>query len=129
MQEPIVLVTTLKMHEGKLPEVKEAMRKALAFYEKHGPQLLMGVYIDEENLLANGLQVHRDSESILATWKVGDPYMRDVMQYTTTTRVEVYGRPNDAVMEGMKRLAGMGAHVTVKPLLVGFSRLPGAAPA
>ncbi len=70
-----------------------------------------------------GVQVHRDSESILSAWKAADPHIREVMQHVRTTRVEIYGRPNDAVMDGMHRLAGAGASVVVKPRLAGFTRL------
>ena len=59
------------------------------------------ICIDENEMRAHGVQVHRDSESILKHWKLADPYMRDVMQYITTTRVDIYGQPNKAVMEGM----------------------------
>jgi len=122
MSEPIVFITTLEIHEGKLQEFQESAKKTMEFQEANGPQLMMGVYIDEKNMLARGFQVHRDSESILSAWRMADPYMREVMQYTTTRRVEVYGQPNDAVMEGMRRLAGSGASVAVLPRLVGFSR-------
>ena len=118
--EPIVFITTMKIHEGKLDLVKEAAKKSLAFSEKNGPQLMAGVYIDEENMVANGLQVHRDSESILSFWQIADPYIRDVMQYVATTRVDIYGQPNEAVMASMRKLAGESVTLTVKPRLAGF---------
>lgn len=51
--------------------------------------------------------------------------MRDVMQHVTTKRVDVYGQPNEAVMEGMRRLSGQGAILTVTPRFAGFDRLSG----
>lgn len=51
--------------------------------------------------------------------------MQDVMQHITTTRVDLYGEPNDQVMEGMRRLSGQGTTLTVTPRLTGFLRLPG----
>ncbi len=83
------------------------------------------VCIHENEMRAHGVQIHRDSESILAHWQLADPHMRDVMQYITTTRVDIYGQPNEAVMEGMRRLSSQGAVISVTPLFVGFSRLPG----
>jgi hypothetical protein len=53
---------------------------------------------------------------------MADTYMRAVMQHITTTRVDIYGQPNDAVVKGMRQLSGMGATVAVKPHLVGFNR-------
>lgn len=122
MSEPIVFITTMEIQEGKLQEFKQGAKKSMEFLGANGPHLMMGIYIDEKSMLAQGIQVHRDSESILSAWQMADPYMRDVMQYITTKRVDVYGQPNDAVMEGMRRLAGTGASVAVMPRLVGFSR-------
>ncbi|MBI4260009.1 MAG: hypothetical protein HY658_05540 [Actinobacteria bacterium] len=127
MSEPIVFVTTMQIHEGKLEQFKEGSQKAMAWAEANGPQLMQGVYIDEEEMRAHGFQLHRDSESILSWWQVGDPHIQDVMQHITVTRVDIYGRPSDAVMEGMRRLSGTGATLTVTPRLTGFSRFQGGA--
>jgi len=94
------------------------------FLETNGPQLLAEVCIYENEMRAHGIQIHRNSESILSHWQLADPHMRDVMQYTTTTRVDIYGQPNEAVMEGMRRLSSQGAVLSVTPRFVGFSRLP-----
>ncbi len=124
MAVPMMFITTMAIEEGKLEAFKEAVAKSLAFLEENGPQVMAAVYIDEEQMIANGVQLHRDSESILLHWQLADPYMRDVMQYTTTKGVEIYGEPSEAVMAGMERLSSMGATVVVRSRLAGFSRLP-----
>lgn len=125
MSVPIVFITTFQIENGALDKFKEAVRKSTDFLEANGPQLMAEVCIDENEMRAHGVQVHRDSESILTHWELADPYMREVMQYITTTRVDIYGQPNEAVVEGMKRLASQGAVITVTPLFAGFGRLPG----
>ena len=125
MSVPIVFITTFEIENGALNEFKEAVRKSIDFLETNGPQLMAEVCIDENQMIAHGIQVHRDSESILTHWQLADPHMRDVMQHITTTRVDIYGQPNEAVMEGMRRLSSQGAVLSVKPGFVGFSRLPG----
>jgi hypothetical protein len=124
MTVPIIFITTFQIENGTLEKFKEAVRKSTDFLETNGPQLMAEVYIDENEMRAHGVQVHRDSESILTHWQLADPYMRDVMQYITTTRVDIYGQPNEAVMEGMRRLSSQGAVISVTPRFVGFSRLP-----
>ena len=99
MSGSIVFVTINQIESGALEKCKDAFRKSIDFLETNGPQLMLEVYIDENEMRAYGLQVHRDSDSILAHWQLADPYMRDVMQYLTTTRVDIYGQPNEAVME------------------------------
>jgi hypothetical protein len=122
---PILFITTFQIKNGALEKFKEAVRKSTDFLEANGPQLMVEVCLDENEMRAHGVQVHRDSESILTHWQLADPYMRDVMQYITTTRVDIYGQPNESVMEGMRRLSSQGAVITVTPLFAGFTRLPG----
>ena len=125
MPELILFITTFQIQNGALEKFKEAVQKSTDFYEANGPQLMAEVCIDESEMRAHGVQIHRNSESILAHWKLSDPYMRDVMQYITTTRVDIYGQPNEAVMEGMRRLSSQGAVISVTPLFAGFGRFPG----
>ena len=125
MSVPIVFITTFQIEKGALEKFKEAVRKSTDFIEANGPQLMSEVCIDENEMRAHGVQIHRDSESILSHWQLADPHMRDVMQYITTTRVDIYGQPNEAVMEGMRRLSSQGAVISATPLFAGFSRFPG----
>lgn len=122
MTGPIVFITTSQIQNGALEKVKEAVRKSVNFIETNGPQLMAEAYIDEIEMRFHALQVHQDSESILTHWRLADPYMRDVHQYITTTRVDIYGQPNAAVMEGMRRLSSQGAVLSVTPRFAGFSR-------
>jgi len=122
MSEPIMFITTMQIHKGKLQEFKDEVKKEMAFLEANGPQLMAEVYVDQDNMLAHGVQIHRDSESILSHWQISRTYMQAVMQHIKTTRVDIFGQPNETVMEGMRRLSGMGATVAVKPHLAGFNR-------
>jgi hypothetical protein len=125
MSGHIVFITTAQIQNGALEKVKEAVRKSLDFIEANGPQLQAEAFIDENEMRFHGIQIHRDSESILTHWQLADPYMRNVMQYITTTRVDIYGHPNEAVMEGMQRLSSQGTVLCVTPRFAGFSRLAG----
>ena len=125
MSEHILFITTFQIEDGALEKFKEAVRKSTDFLEINGPQLMVEVCIDENEMRAHGIQVHRDSQSILTHWQLADPYMRDVMQYITTTRVDIYGQPNEDVMEGMRRLSSQGAVISVTGRFTGFSRLSG----
>jgi hypothetical protein len=80
VSELIVFITTFQIENGALEKFKEASRKSTDFLEANGPQLMAEVCIDENEMRAHGVQVHRDSESILTHWQLADPYMRDVMR-------------------------------------------------
>ncbi len=122
MAESILLINTMQVEQGKLEGFKESVKSSLAFVQANGPQLMVEVYVDEENLRAYSVQFYGDSESILSHWRMSDPYIRDVMQHATVKRLDVYGRPNDAVMEGLRPFSEDGVVVTVTPRFAGFAR-------
>lgn len=122
MSESIMLINTMQIEQGKLEDFKESVKNSLAFVEANGPQLMVEVYVDEKNLQAYSFQFYRDSESILSHWQMSDPYIRDVMQHITVKRLDIYGQPDDAVMEGVRPFSQDGVIVTVTPHFAGFTR-------
>lgn len=122
MSEQIMQLTTFEIENGKLEAFKESIEKAVSFAEENGPQLMVEVYIDEENMRAHSCQIQPDSESILSHWEMSDPYIDDVMQSCTLKRLDIYGQPNDTVMEGMSRSSEDGAIMTVTPHFTGYNR-------
>ena len=122
MSNRIMQLTTFEIHEGKLDAFKESIRKAVAFAEANGPQLLVEVYIDDQAMRAHSCQIQPDSEAILAHWRMSDPYIQAVMETCALTRVDIYGQPNDAVMAGMGPVSTQGVVRTVTPSFTGFGR-------
>jgi hypothetical protein len=63
MPEPIIFMTTMKIHEGKTEEFQEGLRKSMAFLEANGPQLMAETYIDLEKMIAfNSCYSKHDNE-------------------------------------------------------------------
>lgn len=124
MSESIMLINTMQIQPGKLEEFKQSVERSIAFVEAHGPQLMVQVYVDEEQLIAFSFQYYRDSEAMLIHWKLSDPYIRDVSQYITVLRLDLYGQPNEAVLADVRRFSEGGALLNVTPHLTGFARFP-----
>jgi hypothetical protein len=92
--------------------------------EAHGPQLMVQVYVDEEQMRAYIFQYYRDSQAMLTHWELSDPYIRDVSQYITVKRLDLYGQPNEAVLAGVRTFSASGVRLTVTPHFAGFARFP-----
>jgi len=122
MSDSIMLINTMQIEQSKLEDFKQSVKNSLAFVEANGPQLMVEVYVDEKNLQAYSFQFYRDSESILSHWQMSDPYIRDVMEHITVKRLDIYGQPDDAVMEGVRPFSQDGVIVTVTPHFAGFTR-------
>lgn len=118
----IIQINTFAIIDGKLDAFKASVKQSQAFAEANDPLLMAEMYIDEENMLARGCLMHRDSESVLAHWEISENYMTDVMAFCKPKRVDILGRPNDAVMERLRKLEEAGVAVTMTPHFAGFSR-------
>jgi hypothetical protein len=119
---PVLFRNTMQIAGGHLESFKHAVQRAVEFVKEHGPQLMVEVFLDEQRLLAYSFQLYRDSESILVHWKMSDPHIREVMEHCTVQRLDVYGRPNEAVMKQLRRTADHEVPVTVTPHFTGFTR-------
>jgi hypothetical protein len=60
VSEPIFFISTLQIETGALEKFKEAARRSMDFLGTNGLQLLTEVCIDENEMRAHGIQVHRD---------------------------------------------------------------------
>jgi hypothetical protein len=122
MSESILLINTMQIHPGELEDFKASVQRSIEFVETNGPQLLVEVYVNEENMQAYSVQFYSDSESMLFHWQISDPYIHDVMQHSAVKRLDIYGQPNHAVMEGIRSFARNGITVSITPHFVGFHR-------
>lgn len=122
MSEYIIQINTFEIKAGKLEDFKASVRRAQAFAVENDPLLMAEMYIDEENMRAQGCLIHRDSEAILAHWAISEQYMTDVMEYCYPKRVDVLGRPDEIVMERLWKFEEAGVVVNITPHFAGFSR-------
>lgn len=122
MSDRIMQLSTFEILPGRLEAFRESIRKAVAFAEARGPQLLVAVYVDEPGMRAYSCQIQPDSEAILAHWKMSDPYIKGVMDNCNMQRLDMYGEPSDEVIEGIRPLRDQGVEVSVTPGFVGFDR-------
>ncbi|OWY64954.1 hypothetical protein B7486_44470 [cyanobacterium TDX16] len=65
MSESILLVNTMQIHQGELKDFQESVKRSIEFVETNGLQVLVEVYIDEDNMQAYSFQFYADSESML----------------------------------------------------------------
>jgi len=121
MTEQILLRNQMKITDGRLEPFCEAVRQAINFVEKSGPQLMVQTYIDEEDMRAVSFQLYRNSADVLRHWELSDPYIQAVSEHCTVEKLEVYGAPNEQVVTGLSKFLADGRGLIIKPL-AGFSR-------
>lgn len=128
MVAPFINISTNKLKPGKFEAYQQQfLPDLLGVVESHEPRLLaFNIFANDEGTEIAGVQVHPDADSMLHHLQL----MREriTMAYgeylEATTAIEVYGPPNDAVLEVIKMMATPGVSVRVKPRhLGGFTRL------
>lgn len=116
---------TMRITEGHLEEFRGAIDRAVGFVERHGPQLMVEVFVDEERLLAHSFQLYQDSDAVRAHWKLSDPYIQDVMAHCSVEHFEVFGEPDEDVASGIREALGDQVPPAFAPRFSGFVRLGG----
>lgn len=120
---------TMRITEGHLEAFREAIARAVDFAERHGPQLMVQTFVDEERMLAHSFQLYRDSDAVRLHWKLADPCIQDVMEHCRVEHFEVFGEPDADVAEGLRSVLGEQGEPAFSPRIAGFLRFGTHAPA
>ncbi|MET9394901.1 hypothetical protein ABZY20_31585 [Streptomyces sp. NPDC006624] len=113
---------TMRIEEGHLESFRDAVSRAVAFAERHGPQLMVHTFVDEERMLAHSFQLYQDSDAVRTHWKLADPYIREVMEHCRVEHFEVFGEPDAEVAAGLRAALGEHTQLVFAPRLAGFTR-------
>lgn len=117
----LIFRNTMRITPGHTDDYRRAIEDAVSFAEQHAPQLMVDVFIDDQEGTATSFQIYADSDDVLTHWKLSDPYIAEVMKHCSVDRFEVFGSPSDEVRAGFGRVSGM--EVTINPRLTGYLHL------
>lgn len=123
--QPIVYIDASSIRDGKLEELKVAMKGLAAFVEANVPQLMSyGFFLDETQRQMIVVAVHPNSESLEFHMDVGSAEFRKFAHLIELSKIEVYGRVSEAVLNRLRqkaRMLGSGT-VAVYEFYAGFAR-------
>ena len=121
----IIYVDHSDIHEGRLEELEEGIRRLVGVVEELEPRLLAyGFHIDEAARRLTVTAVHPDSRSLELHLEIGREEFRSLADMVTLTRIEVYGSISDRAREMLEQKATMlgGSGVAVHERFAGFAR-------
>jgi hypothetical protein len=126
MSEPFIFIGTYTLREGKLQDFKQQWLELLEMVEAKEPRLIaFHAYVNEDGTELTGVQVHPDADSMLFHMQVARDHISEAYQSVLekTERIDVYGKPSDAVLEMIRQLAGSEVPLNVNAYhLGGFTR-------
>lgn len=125
MSEPIVVIDTSEILEGKLPELEAAIHELAAFVESNEPRpISYNVYLNQGGTRMTVVQDHPDSASMEFHMDVAGPAFAKFEGLIRLSTMDVFGEPSDHLVEQIHqkvRLLG-NATVSVHDSHAGFDR-------
>ncbi len=126
MAGPFIFIATNRLKPGKLDDERARVPGLVDFIQANEPRLIaFNEYANEEGTEVAVVQVHPDAESMAFHMQVVADRAASAYAETVdaTTGIQVFGTPSNAVVEVLRRQAGAGVPLSVKPHhLGGFSR-------
>src|SRR6266446_5851590 len=126
MPSPFIFVATNRLKPGRLELERARVPGLVEFIEANEPRLIaFNEYANEAAGEARVVQVHPDAASMEAHMQIVAERAQAAYAETldATVRIQVFGRPTDAILEILRAQAGSGVEITVNgEHLGGFTR-------
>jgi hypothetical protein len=126
MTGPFIFIATNRLKQGKLDEENKRVPDLVDFIQANEPRLIaFNEYANDEGTEVAVVQVHPDADSMvfhmeLIAERAASAYA-DIIDATTS--IQVFGTPSNTVTEMLRRQAGVGVPLSIKPYhLGGFTR-------
>ncbi len=123
---PLIFVVTNRLKPGRLDRERERVPQLAEFIAGNEPRLIaFHEYVNEAGDEVTVVQVHPDAASMEAHMEVVGEHAQAAYAETldATVRVQVFGRPSQAILETLRRQAGSGVEISVdQEHLGGFTR-------
>ncbi|MGH3030670.1 MAG: putative quinol monooxygenase [Gaiellaceae bacterium] len=129
--DPIVVIDTSEIRDGKVDELKTALTRLVEFVEANEAEpIAYSIYIDEDGDRLTVVQIHPSSASVELHMRLAAPIFQKFTELVVLSRVDIYGTPSDALLEQMRQKAELlgNATVVVNELHAGFARFGTAEP-
>ncbi len=112
MPELIVITDSSEIREGKLDDLKAAMKDLVEFVEANESGIFAyNVYLSEDGRQVTVLQIHPDSASAEFHMKVAGPAFAKFADYIKMKGIDIYSRPSQDLLEKLQlkaRILGSG---------------------
>jgi hypothetical protein len=126
MSSPFIFIATNRLKAGKLDSERERVPHLVEFIEANEPRLIaFNEYVNEAGDEVTVVQVHPDAASMEAHMEIVRERAQAAYAETldATVRIQVFGRPTEAILETLRQQAGSGVEISVNgEHLGGFTR-------
>jgi hypothetical protein len=120
MPEPIVFISINHVKEGRLDEFREHYRLSIPSTQAGKPGTLAQLaYENEDATQVTVVRFFPSPEALDLQLQGAGERSKRTYEFIEPVRIEIYGTPNPATLEKMKKIAGSGIDVRVQPRFIG----------
>jgi quinol monooxygenase YgiN len=115
---PFIVKSVSRIHPGKAEAYQPVAAEICRIAEEKEPRLLgFHIYVSEDHSSEVVVQIHPDAESMQHHLQVLGEKVRETFAYADFESLEIYGQPNDALMEWIPRVTeGIPVHPPLRAL-------------
>lgn len=128
MQEPLVVIDRSRIREGRLEDLKTAVKDLAEFVATNEMRpIAYNVYFDPDGTRMSVLQVHPDSASMEEHMRIAAAEFPGFADLLVLESMEVFGTPSPALLEQLRRKIELlgDATIVIRERHAGFVRSGG----
>jgi hypothetical protein len=126
MSSPFIFIATNRLKAEQLERERARVPGLVAFIEASEPRLIaFNEYVNDAGDEVTVVQIHPDAASMEAHMEIVRERAQQAYAETldATVRIQVFGRPTEAILEALRSQAGGGVEISVNgEHLGGFTR-------
>jgi quinol monooxygenase YgiN len=124
MSEPIVFISRNKIKEGKTDEFRKHYRESVPLTNAGKPGTLVQIaYENEQATEVTIVRLFPNADALDQQIQGADERSKKTYEFIEPISIEIFGTPNPATLEKMKKIAGSGVVVSISPHYIdGFIR-------
>ncbi len=120
MTDPIVFISRNRVLDGRFDDFKKHYLDSVPSTQAAKPGTLVQLaYFNESESQVDIVRLFPSAEAMDLQLQGADMRSKTAYQFIEPTSIEIYGSPSSFAMEMMKKVAGSGIRVSVKPGFIG----------
>ena len=116
MSSPFIFIATNRLKPGQLESERKRVPGLVEFIETSEPRLIaFNEFVNEAGDEVTVVQIHPDASSMEAHMEIVRERAQEAYAETldATVRIQVFGRPTEAILEALRQQAGAGVDISV----------------
>lgn len=123
MAEPVIMISDYSIDPARAEEFLALYKNLVQVVEASEPRMLyFAEHLTNDRAEGSTVQVHADATNLEHHFELVGDQIAGLLGYLNLHGIQVYGTPTGPVLEQLRAIAGDA--LVVKPLALGFDRLP-----